>query len=97
MIEGLISTFRHEVVVTVLVSAFIGGLTYPFKKITTAYKETQESLKSIRTELTEQRSNHLSHIEASNEKQVELLTSAVDVLREMHTDTKVLLDRLGRN
>ena len=49
-VGDLISTFRHELVSTVLVTAFLGALMYPFKKIAAAYKETQETLKGINTQ-----------------------------------------------
>ena len=96
MVGGLISTFRHELVSTVLVTAFLGALMYPFKKIAAAYKETQETLKGINTELAEQRSNCLATLQTQGDAQVKLLTSAVEVLRDMHTDTKIMLDRLER-
>lgn len=96
MVEGLISTFRHELVSTVLVTAFIGALMYPFKKLTAAYRETQESLNGIKTELAEQRNNCLTTLQNQGEEQIKLLGKAVDALGEMHTDTRILLDRLER-
>jgi septal ring factor EnvC (AmiA/AmiB activator) len=97
MIAGLLTTFRHELVSTVLVTAFLGALMYPFKKIVAAYKETQTTLKGINEELANQRNNCLTTLQTQGDKQIVLLTSAVDVLREMHTDTKIMLDRLGRS
>ena len=96
MVEGLISTFRHELVSTVLVTVFIGALTYPFKKITAAYKETQESLKGIATELAEQRSNCLTTLQGQGVSQIEILKEVASTLRDMHLDQKTLLGRLDR-
>jgi hypothetical protein len=46
--------------------------------------------------LAEQRSNCLATLQTQGDAQVKLLTSAVEVLRDMHTDTKIMLDRLER-
>lgn len=96
MVENLFTTFRHELVVTVLVSAFIGGAMWPVRKIKAAYKETQEALQGISKELSEQRSNHLTHIEVSNERQVEILKEVASTLKDMHLDQRTLLGRLDK-
>ena len=61
---------------------------YPFKKIAAAYKDTQKTLNGISKELTEQRSNCLTTLQGQGDAQVKLLSLAMDVLRDMHTDTK---------
>jgi hypothetical protein len=91
---GLISTFRHELVSTVLVSAFIGALMWPFKRVVAAYKETTAKLEAVHNELTTQRENCLTSLQRQGDKQIELLGKAVDVLGEMHTDSKLMLEHL---
>jgi hypothetical protein len=90
----LLYTFRHEVVSTILVSLFVGSVTMPFRKIMQAYRETKSKLDSISTELTEQRTNCLATLSRQGDKQIELLGKAVEVLGEMHTDSKLMLEHL---
>jgi predicted nucleotide-binding protein (sugar kinase/HSP70/actin superfamily) len=96
MLAGLLTTFRHELVSTVLVTAFLGAITMPFRKVMAAYREAKEKLESISKELTEQRTNHLSHIETSNEKQVELLGKMTDVLTDVRLDLRETLGKLSK-
>ena len=67
---------------------------YPFKKIVAAYKETHEALQGISKELTEQRSNCLTTLQQQGEEQIKLLGKTVEVLQEMHTDSKLMLEHL---
>jgi len=94
MVSELLHTFRHEVVSTVLVSIFIGAVTMPFRKIMQAYRETKASLSDISKELTEQRTSSLDMLQRQGDKQVELLGKTVEVLQEMHTDSKLMLEHL---
>jgi hypothetical protein len=94
MVSELLHTFRHEVVSTVLVSIFIGVITMPFRKVMAAYRETKASLSDISKELTEQRTSSLDMLQRQGDKQVELLGKTVEVLQEMHTDSKLMLEHL---
>jgi hypothetical protein len=96
MIEGLLTTFRHELVSAVLVSAFLGVIAMPFKRIIKAYTEVVGKLDAVHTELTAQRVNHLTHIEVSNEKQVELLGKMTDVLTDVRLDLRETLGKLSK-
>ena len=96
MIEGLLTTFRHELVLAVLVSAFLGVIAMPFKRIIKAYTEVVGKLDAVHTELTAQRVNHLTHIEVSNEKQVELLGKMTDVLTDVRLDLRETLGKLSK-
>ena len=96
MIAGMLTTFRHELVSTVLVSAFLGVAMWPIRRVIAAYKETHEALQGISKELTEQRSNHLTHIEADSAKQVEILKEVSSTLQAMHLDQRELLGRLDK-
>jgi hypothetical protein len=94
MLTGLLITFRHELVSTVLVTIFIGVITMPFRKVMAAYREMKDKMEGISKELTEQRTNHLSHIEASNEEQVKILVKMTDILTDVRLDLRETLGRL---
>ena len=94
MFPDAIHTFRHELVSTVLVSAFLGSITLPFKKLIAAYKETKKKLEDISTELVQQRTNCLATLQRQGDKQIELLSKSVDVLSEIRTDMKITLEHL---
>jgi len=96
MLAGLLTTFRHELVSAVLVSAFLGVIAMPFKRIIKAYTEVVGKLDAVHTELTAQRINHLTHIEVSNEKQVELLGKMTDVLTDVRLDLRETLGKLSK-
>jgi hypothetical protein len=96
MLAGLLTTFRHELVSAVLVSAFLGIIAMPFKRIIKAYTEVVGKLDAVHTELTAQRVNHLTHIEVSNEKQVELLGKMTDVLTDVRLDLRETLGKLSK-
>jgi predicted CopG family antitoxin len=66
----------------------------PFRKIIQAYRETKASLSDISKELTEQRTSSLDMLQRQGDKQVELLGKTVEVLQEMHTDSKLMLEHL---
>ena len=96
MLAGLLTTFRHELVSAVLVSAFLGVIAMPFKRIIKAYTEVVGKLDAVHTELTAQRVNHLTHIEVSNEKQVELLGKMTYVLTDVRLDLRETLGKLSK-
>ena len=96
MLAGLLTTFRHELVSAVLVSSFLGVIAMPFKRIIKAYTEVVGKLDAVHTELTAQRVNHLTHIEVSNEKQVELLGKMTDVLTDVRLDLRETLGKLSK-
>ena len=96
MLAGLLTTFRHELVSAVLVSAFLGVIAMPFKRIIKAYTEVVGKLDAVHTVLTAQRVNHLTHIEVSNEKQVELLGKMTDVLTDVRLDLRETLGKLSK-
>ena len=96
MLAGLLTTFRHELVSAVLVSAFLGVIAMPFKRIIKACTEVVGKLDAVHTELTAQRVNHLTHIEVSNEKQVELLGKMTDVLTDVRLDLRETLGKLSK-
>ena len=94
MVSNLLFTFRHELVSTVLVSAFIAGVTMPFRKIMQAYRETKEQLTNISTELKEQRTNCLSTLSRQGDTQVTLLQKSVEILDAMRLDMRETLTHM---
>ena len=96
MVDNYLGMFKHELVSAVLVSAFLGVIAMPFKRIIKAYTEVVGKLDAVHTELTAQRVNHLTHIEVSNEKQVELLGKMTDVLTDVRLDLRETLGKLSK-
>jgi hypothetical protein len=94
MLLSALHEFRHEVVVTILVSFFLGLVTMPFKKVMKAYNEAKNKLDSISTELAVQRTDHLAHIQSSNDTQVELLGKVVNTLQVISLDNREMLTHL---
>jgi DNA anti-recombination protein RmuC len=96
MLPELVRVFKegiHEIVIAVA----IGVLMWPVKKVKKAYEDATESIEVLRSELVNQRENHLTHIEAANEKQVEILSKMSDVLTDVRLDLRETLGRLSGN
>lgn len=96
MSASLIHEFAHELVLTALMGLAGSVAMYPIKKIMGAYKTTVDKLETVHQELVQQRTNHLTHIESSNEKQVEILSRVATTLEAMHLDQRTLLGRLEK-
>lgn len=92
----LMVQFEHELVFTVLISVFSGAAMWPIRKITKAYSEVKTSIEELQTELTTQRTNCLATLQTQGAEQIVVLKECATVLRDMHTDQKILLDRLER-
>lgn len=93
-VPGIVSEFRHEIVVSVLVSMFLGGVVWPFRKAKEVLKAAQGKLDAVAAELAVQRTNCLATLQSSNQRQVELLEKTVETLQEMHLDQRELLGRI---
>ena len=87
--------FRHELVSTVLVSALIGGIVYPFKSAKKKWEGMISKLDEVHSELKAQRTNCLSTLQNQGDKQIELLRDTVKVLNDMHLDQRELLGKLN--
>jgi len=94
MVPEILVTFKHELFSTVLVTAFIGAITLPFRKVIAAYKDTKDKLENISTELTEQRTQCLTTLKTQGDAQVVLLTKTVDVLQNIQLDNREMLTHL---
>lgn len=66
----------------------------PFRKVMAAYREVKGKLENIDKELVVQRTDHLAHIQTSNDKQVELLGKVSDILVDVRLDLRETLGRL---
>ena len=92
---SVVHEFIHEIVITVLIGIAGSVAMWPIRKVTKAYADLTGKLDGVAKELEVQRTNHLTHIEASNEKQVEILKEVSQTLTEIHLDQAHLLGRLG--
>lgn len=90
----------HEGEVAVVLS--VGGwmILFPIRtlieKVKKPLAEVTGKLDEVQDELTTQRTNHLSHIEKSNDRQVEILREVSATLKEMHLDQRTMLGRLDK-
>jgi hypothetical protein len=82
------SVILYKAVIGLLVTGAGYLMTYPFRFIMKEWKALKSSLADVHSELTQQRSNHLEHIQAGGEKQVELLTKVCDTLDGVRLDLK---------
>lgn len=96
MAVPVLHEFIHEIVVSAILAIAGSVAMWPIKRIQKAYVETIGKLETVHAELVSQRTNHLTHIEASNEKQVEILGKVADTLGAIHLDQSRLLGRLER-
>ena|ERR1035437_8519612 len=55
-------------------------MTYPFRFIMKEWRSLKTSISGMHSELVQQRSNHLEHIQDTGQKQVELLTKVCGTL-----------------
>jgi len=58
------------------------------RKVKAAYVELTEAVQSTKDELTKQRSNCLTTLQAQGDAQVKLLTKVADTLDSIHLETK---------
>jgi hypothetical protein len=96
MYAPLITQFEHELIFTALIAILGAVAMWPIKLVKKSYEDAMEKLEEVHSELVAQRTNHLSHIEASNEKQVELLGKVAETLEAIHLDQARLLGKLDR-
>jgi uncharacterized membrane-anchored protein YhcB (DUF1043 family) len=87
----LLQQVVDKTVVSLLVAAIGGFLVWPFKVIKRKVEEFTTELKAVQTELVTQRTNHLSHIEASAEAQLKVLEKVSNTLTDIHLDQKETL------
>ena len=92
----IVEKFIHEIIFTALISGAGALFMWPLNAVKKEWKSAVEKIDGLQSELTVQRTNHLSHIEASNDAQVQLLKETVKVLNDMHLDQRLLLGRLDK-
>jgi hypothetical protein len=91
---SLLGQFRHEVVITLMVTAFLAAVSYPFRKAKEEWFALITKLDGVRNELEHQRSNCLTTLQSQGEKQIEFLKQAVDVLTEIRLDNREIVTHL---
>ena len=93
--------YIHEGIAAIVLS--VGGwiLVFPVRTFLSSIKDAWHGqtklLSDCISELTNQRTNHLKHIEDANEKQVDLLEKVSETLTDMHLDQRTLLGRFDRH
>jgi hypothetical protein len=93
VVPQFISTFRHELASTILVSLLIGVLMWPINKVKDAWtgltnnlEGLHTELKDVSTELAVQRNNCLTTLQDQGKSQIELLTKTVDTLGDVRLE-----------
>ena len=64
------------------------AMTYPFRFIIKEWRSLKTSISGMHSELVQQRSNHLEHIQDTGQKQVELLTKTTELLDGIRLDLR---------
>ena len=91
---SLLGQFKHEVVITIMVSAFITAVSYPFRKAKEEWFALTSKLDGVRNELEHQRSNCLTTLQSQGNKQIEVLEKAVEALSDIKLDNREVLTYL---
>lgn len=90
----VLSEFKHEVVVTLMVTGFLAAVSYPFRQAKAKWTALNTKLNDVHSELTTQRNNCLTTLQTQGTKQIELLEKAVDVLDGVRLDNREMLTHL---
>lgn len=91
---SLLSQFRHEVVVTIMVSTFLAAVSYPFRKAKEEWFALTTKLDGVRSELEHQRSNCLATLQTQGNKQIEVLEEVAKVLTDIRLDNREIVTHL---
>lgn len=73
-------------VVGLVISGVIGVIVWPFRRMKKEWIEMKADQATIHSELVQQRTNHLTHIEEYGKNQTELLTKMCNVLDGVRLD-----------
>ena len=90
----VLSEFKHEVVITLMVTGFLAAVAYPFRQAKAKWEALNAKLNDVHTELSMQRNNCLTTLQTQGIKQIELLEKAVDVLDGVRLDNREVLTHL---
>jgi hypothetical protein len=91
---SLLRDFRHEVVVTLMVTGFLGAVSYPFRQAKAKWEAMTAKLNDVHAELTLQRSNCLTTLQTQGDKQIECLEKVADTLGDIRLDNREMLTHL---
>lgn len=90
----LLSEFKHEAVITILVTIFLAVVSWPWHKAKEEWSSLKERLGEVQTELTTQRNNCLTTLQQQGSVQIGLLTKSVDALNDIKLDNREMVGYL---
>jgi len=85
MQANLFYDFRHEVVITIMVTLFIGTMTWPFRKVKDFATGVKKTFDNIHSELVMQRTNCLTTLQNKSDDQIKVLEKVSGTLESIHT------------
>jgi metal-dependent amidase/aminoacylase/carboxypeptidase family protein len=91
---SILGEFKHEVVITMMVTGFLAAVSYPFRQAKAKWEAMTGKLDAVHQELTLQRSNCLTTLQAQGTEQVNLLKKTVEVLGEIRMDNREMITHL---
>ena len=91
---SLLGQFKHEVVLTLMVTGFFAAVTYPFRQAKAKWDAMTTKLDDVHKELTTQRSNCLTTLQAQGTQQIEFLKQSVEALNDIKGDNREILGYL---
>jgi hypothetical protein len=91
---SVLSEFKHEVVITLMVTGFLAAVAYPFRQAKAKWDAMTTKLDDVHKELTTQRSNCLATLQSQGTQQIEFLEKAVDALNDIKGDNREVLGYL---
>ena len=91
---SVLGEFKHEVVITLMVTGFLAAVTAPFRQAKAKWDAMTTKLDAVHVELTTQRSNCLTTLQSQGTDQIELLTKAVNVLGDIRLDNREMITHL---
>jgi hypothetical protein len=92
--QSLLGQFKHEAVITILVSGFLTVVSYPLRRAKKEWFALVNKLDGVHNELTVQRSNCLATLQHQGTAQIELLSKAVETLTDIRLDNREMMTHL---
>ena len=92
--QSIFGQFKHELVVTVLVSVFLAAVSYPIRRAKKEWFALTTKINDVHNELAVQRSNCLTTLQQQGTQQIELLSKTVETLGEIRLDNREMITHL---
>lgn len=92
--QSIFGQFKHEAVITVMVSAFLAAVSYPLRRVKKEWFALTTKLNDVHNELAVQRSNCLTTLQQQGTQQIELLSKTVETLGEIRLDNREMITHL---